>query len=281
MDRRRGLDIGRGLLFVAVDAIVEFLVAVGHERLASTGRNVAAGAVGLRFDQRSRPGGFSVNQPGYGTPQVLESGSKMDSGILPVVRASRPLRVRLLRAGILLVIFCAGSIAGYCVGTMQLIEQLTQTETPSSKAYKTPEKFTEWLLAQWKKDLSLTDEQYPVVEKIVRRHHEAFDRIRREVQPKFAREMATMDREMRLVLNDSQKVLWEKRMEWTRNHRHRSPSGGGPSRGPSKDDSKFAQPDKRPPGEWSRDRSGNGRDHRAPSREDGAQGAPPEKTPPK
>ncbi len=216
-----------------------------------------------------------MNQPGYGTSQVLESGSKMDSGILPVVRAARPLRVRILRSGILLVIFCAGSIAGYCVGTMQLIEQLTQAETPSSKAYKTPEKFTEWLLAQWKKDLSLTDEQYPVVEKIVRRHHEAFDKIRMEVQPKFAREMANMDREMRQVLDDSQKVLWEKRMEWSRNHRNRAPSGG-PSRSPSKEGDRFAKPDNRPPSSWPRDRTTEGRGDQKPN-SNGAPVVPPVK----
>lgn len=208
-----------------------------------------------------------MNQPGYGTSQVLESGSKMDSATLPVVRTSRPLRVRLLRTGILLVIFSAGGIAGYCVGTMQLLEHWTQTESPASNAYKTPEKFIEWLLAQWKKDLGLTEAQFPQVEKIVRRHHEAFDRIRQQTQPLFAKEMDNMDREMRLVLTDPQKPLWEKKMEWSRNHR-RGPSPGGMSRGSSKGE-------KRPPGEWSRDRSGDGRGEHGPK--DSGSGKTPER----
>lgn len=156
----------------------------------------------------------------------------MDSAVLPAVRAKRPLRVRLLRTGILLVIFCAGSIAGYCVGTMQLLEQLTQTDSPATKTVKDPDRFTEWLLAQLKKDLSLTEAQYPQVEKIIRRHHEAFNEIRERVQPLFAKEMANMDRDMIAVLDDQQGTLWKARMERMRSW-PRSP-GGGRDRGHSK-----------------------------------------------
>lgn len=112
------------------------------------------------------------------------------------------------------VIFVGGGVAGYCVGTMQLL----QFESGPGDVAKTPDKFTEFLLAHLKKDLSLTEAQYPQVEKIVLRHHVEFDKIRKESQAAFAKEMAKMDVDMFAVLNEAQAQLWKTRMERMRSH---------------------------------------------------------------
>lgn len=171
----------------------------------------------------------------------------MDSAPVSVQRVPRTLRARLLRLGVMMVIFVGGGVAGYCVGTMQLLE----FDTTAGNVAKQPDKFTEYLLAHVKKDLSLTEEQYPQVEKIFLRHHEAFDRMRRESQAAFAKEMAKMDVEMFGVLSETQAQLWKTRMERMRGRWHR-PSSGGSSRrdkGNGKPDFERRPPDSRPKGE--------------------------------
>src|SRR3982751_5098707 len=109
----------------------------------------------------------------------------MDTLPTAVQRAPRSLRARLLRCVVLSVIFLAGGVAGYCVGTMQLLD------SPLPSVVGEKDKFTEFLLAHLKKDLSLTEAQYPQVERIVLQHHAAFDEIRKTVQPLYAKEMAS------------------------------------------------------------------------------------------
>lgn len=190
----------------------------------------------------------------------------MEPAPVPVQRAPRSLRARLLRFGVMSVIFLGGGVAGYCVGTMQLLE----FDTTAGDVAKQPDKFTEYLLAHVKKDLSLSEEQYPQVERIFLRHHEAFDRMRKESQAAFAKEMAKMDVEMFGVLNETQAQLWKTRMERMRGRWHR-PSSGGSSRrdkGNGKPDSERKPPDSRPAGDKDRrPESENPKSTPAPARE--------------
>lgn len=155
----------------------------------------------------------------------------MESGPLNVQRPRRPFGARLARWGLMTVIFVAGGVAGYCVGTAQLM----RAETPSSAAISRPERFTEYLLAALKKDLSLTDAQYPEVETILRRHHKEFDDLRTKFQPLFDKQMAQMERELQKVLDAAQWKLYQERMERMRSRRHRPPPSGGGPRSPGRD----------------------------------------------
>lgn len=157
----------------------------------------------------------------------------MDSGPITIQQPPRSTRARLLRWGIMTVIFAGGSVAGFCVGTMQLIERVTP---PNPTAQ--PNKFTAWMLGQLKKDLKLTDAQCPKVEKIILQHHAAFNA-----------EMAAMDRDMLAVLDEPQRQLYKQRMQrgpW------RGRPGGGGRRGSDHKDKNHEQKDNASTGEKSK-----------------------------
>ena len=150
-----------------------------------------------------------MNQPGSGNLQVLEADPKMEAPPLMIARPRRPWRARLARWGIMLIIFVAGGVAGYSVGTVRLMESETATVVTQ------PNKFTEYLLGKLKVDLSLTDAQYLDVKKILVHSHEAFNK-----------EMTRLDRDMQSVLTPPQ---WAKYKERMRNRHRRGPGGpGGP-----------------------------------------------------
>ena len=135
----------------------------------------------------------------------------MEAPPLMIARPRRPWRARLARWGIMLVIFVAGGVAGYSVGTVRLMESESATATVVTQ----PNKFTEYLLGKLKVDLTLTDAQYPEVKKILVRSHEAFNK-----------EMTQLDRDMQSVLTPPQ---WAKYKERMRNRHRRGPGGpGGP-----------------------------------------------------
>ncbi|MDB5335227.1 MAG: hypothetical protein JWN70_846 [Planctomycetaceae bacterium] len=153
---------------------------------------------------------------------VLEAGSKMETPplkSLPLAR--RPLRARLARWGVLLVIFVAGGVAGYSVGTMRPLE----SDIPR-RGFR-PEQFPDILLAKLQKDLTLTDVQTPKVKDLLVRRHKKFDELRIQVQPLFEKAMGDLDREMQAVLTPAQWELYkERRASW-----HRGGPGRGPGRG--------------------------------------------------
>ena len=174
-------------------------------------------------------GGFAVNQPGSGAVQVLEAGSKMETPPLKSLpRAPRPLRARLARWGVMLVIFMAGGVAGYSVGTMRSLD----TEATARGAWSRPGDFTKNLLAKLEKDLVLTPDQTPKVYDILVRRHKKFDDLWKQTQPLFESAMGELDREMQAVLTPAQ---WERYKEQrARRHRHGPPGsgrGGPPGRG--------------------------------------------------
>lgn len=184
----------------------------------------------------------------------------MESVPLPIPRPLRSFPARLLRWAIMAVIFAAGGVAGFCVGTMELIEQVT----PPRSDPKNSDKFTEWMLGHLKKDLSLTEAQCPRVEKIVRQHHAAFDEIRGRFQPQFEAEMAKMDREMLAVLDQPQQELYKTRMQQRGSNRwggRGGPNRGGSRRGPDQKDKnhdkKAGQPSTEKAGQSDADKAGD------------------------
>ncbi len=156
----------------------------------------------------------------------------MDSLPLAVQPPRRTLRARLVRCGVMLVIFLAGGVAGYSVGVGTM--QWSNFDTAQVKVMTEPSKFTEFLLAQLKKDLVLNDAQYPEDQKILVRHHEGFDKIRRQTQPLFDKQMATLEREMQAVLTPTQWTRYKGQLEWMKK-RHSRPSNGGSPRPPGKE----------------------------------------------
>lgn len=75
-----------------------------------------------------------------------------------------------------------------------------------------PRPRTDSLMQHFKTSLELTDAQYADVEKVIRRHHESLEKIRRQVAPMYVAEFDQMDQDMQEVLNDPhQKELWKKK----------------------------------------------------------------------
>lgn len=187
--------------------------------------------------------------------QVLPASSTMEAAPLLIKPPRRTWRARLARWSVMLVIFLAGGVAGYSVGTVRSID----FGSPETTVMKQPSEFTSMLLAKLKVDLSLTDAQYPEVEKIIVRHHQAFSDLRQKTQPLFEKLMAQLERDMESVLDPTQYQRYKERMK---NRFRRGPSSsGGPGRGPRH--------------EGHRDYGPGGRDHRPPHDKRSADGASP------
>lgn len=189
--------------------------------------------------------------------QVVEAGSKMETPpLIGLPQPSRPLRARLARWGVMLIIFMAGGVAGYSVGTMRAFD----SEATARGAWGRPGFFTQHLLAQMQKDLVLTDEQTPKVKDILVRRHKKFDDLRKQTQPLFEKAMGELDREMQAVLTPAQ---WERYKEQRASrHRRGPPPPGSSSRGGSGR------------GEGHRDDHGSGRGGRPPHDEKGSPRGP-------
>lgn len=256
-------------------------MAIGDERLASLGGDVGAVVVEIGFERINETiaGGRGTQRVSRlaGKSRKVDCGSRLGSSLLSrlvdlrlsrlngsagaspsrsfslwlraitmdtvpltVQRPPRSFRARLLRWGVMSIIFVGGGVAWFCVGTMQLIEHMT----PAQQLAEKPDRFTEFLLAHLKKDLSLSDAQYPLVEKIVLKHHAAFDELRKKTQPLFEKEMAKMDRDMLAVLDETQGDLWKTRMKRMGGHWRGGRPGGGPPR--SNRDGKPREPDRKP-----------------------------------
>lgn len=199
--------------------------------------------------------------------QVLEAGStKMETPPLNLTRSRRPLRARLARWGVMLVIFLAGGVAGYSIGTVRFFEYDVQ----ATGVLNQPDKFTEYLLGKLKVDLSLTETQYPEVAKVIVRHHEAFEKIKRQTQPLFEKEMAQLEREMQSILTPTQWKRYKEQLDRMRNRFRRGPPPpGGPGRGgPGRD--------YRGPGFGHGDRSHDGK---RPPRDSSSSGRPEQDAP--
>ena len=191
--------------------------------------------------------------------QALEAVPKMEAPPLMIQPSRRPWRSRLARWGVMLVIFMAGGVAGYSVGTVRSID----FAAPDANALNKQSEFTAMLLAKLKADLSLTDAQYPEVEKIIVRHHQEFTNLRLQTQPLFEKLMTQLERDMQSVLNPTQWQRYKEQLDRMKSRFRRGPPGpGSPGRAGPRHESH-------------RDRGPGGRDR--PSHED--KGAPRDKKP--
>lgn len=81
--------------------------------------------------------------------------------------------------------------------------------------------------------LKLDDAQMVTVEKLMRRHFETMNRIRRESQPLFDKEVESFEQDVAAVLNADQKKAWHERMTGMRRMwSHRPHRGKGDRSGP-------------------------------------------------
>jgi hypothetical protein len=122
-----------------------------------------------------------------------------------------------MRLCLLVFIFSAGGVTGYCVGSILMEQKYVGI-------MKEPRPRADSVMKYFKSNLELTEDQCPEVEKIIRRHHESLEKIRRQVAPMYLAEFDHMDQEMRGVLGNShQQELWKKRAtgmrEWWANGR--------------------------------------------------------------
>ena len=160
--------------------------------------------------------------------QVLPASSTMDAAPLLAKLPRRTWRARLARWAVMLVIFLAGGVAGYSVGTVRSID----FAVPETNALNKPDGWTSMLLAKLKVDLSLTDAQYPEVEKIMVRHHQEFTNLRLKTQPLFENLMSQLERDMASVLTPTQWQRYKEQLDRMRSRFRGGPRPpGGPGRG--------------------------------------------------
>jgi hypothetical protein len=107
-----------------------------------------------------------------------------------------------MRLCLLLLIFTAGGVAGYSVGTV-----LTERRVQAILKDPPPESLTNFL----KTSLALTEAQFPEVEKVIARRHAAMNKIRQQTAPQYVAVFEEMDQEMQAILDESQREIWKKK----------------------------------------------------------------------
>ena len=107
-------------------------------------------------------------------------------------------RMTLLGAALLL----AGMVIGAAGGILI-------TRHVVHKAVKNPEQTRAQVIARMKRQLKLDPEQGPLFDEIAAIRGQAFRDIRRSTIPAIRAEFATLDLEMRELLNDEQEKTWE------------------------------------------------------------------------
>lgn len=138
------------------------------------------------------------------------------STVLPPrgTRLQRIFRSIWMRLILLSLIFTAGGVAGYSVGSVWTQNRLQEYMRHPPR----PDVFMKDL----KTSLELSEDQFADVEKIFRRHHEGIEKIREQVSPLYKREFEQMDQELQAVLNETQRELWKQKLA-----KMRSPWGNG------------------------------------------------------
>lgn len=136
-----------------------------------------------------------------------------ESPAAPLVVAKPGARHRLwLTALWSLLTFVAGAVAGGAGATIYVQNQRHQGHSGGRHGPPTVEQ----VVADLRKDLSLTDDQLASIEPIVRRHLERFKEIHKE----FDGERKQYDEEFSNLLTDAQREKWQaKRGRWKHGRR--------------------------------------------------------------
>ncbi|MDB5389020.1 MAG: hypothetical protein JWM11_4666 [Planctomycetaceae bacterium] len=137
-------------------------------------------------------------------------------------RVFRSLWTRLF---LLVLIFCAGSVAGFSLGSVWT--QNWQQEKLEEIIKKPPSR--ESISERLKTSLNLTDAQFPEVQNVISRHHAALEKIRQQVAPMYVAVFDEMDQEMKAILTESQREIWKKKAAGMREfwEKGRPPGGRG------------------------------------------------------
>lgn len=126
-----------------------------------------------------------------------------------VSRWRRVFRSLWMRLFLLVLIFSAGGVAGLSLGSVWT--QNHQQERLHD-LMKNPRPRPESLSQRLKTSLELSDEQFPEVEKVVRKHHAALEKIRQQVAPLYVGVFDEMDLEMQALLTtETQRETWRKK----------------------------------------------------------------------
>jgi hypothetical protein len=143
------------------------------------------------------------------------NGVEVDNALPEPSAVVPPRRNRGMFMGLLAAVFVSGGVVGGGAGML-----ITQQQF--SDCLRHPERMPARMMAMFKSELNLTDEQTKQVDEIVCRHHEQIESIRAEVRPRFAAEFNALHDEVNAVLTDAQRAKWEEMRERFRKDMPRS-----------------------------------------------------------
>jgi hypothetical protein len=126
-----------------------------------------------------------------------------------------PRRNRGMFLGLMAAVFLSGGVVGG--GTGMLI-----TQQKFSDCLRHPERMSARMVAMFRSELGLTEDQAKQVDEIVQRHHEQIEAIRSEVRPRFSAEWNSMHEEVKAVLTEEQRTKLEEMRERFRKDMPRS-----------------------------------------------------------
>jgi len=94
-----------------------------------------------------------------------------------------------------------------------------------------PKRMPERIVDSMREGLKLSDAQADRIEAILERHHDEFDAIRREMEPRIQAHMDQVNTEIQEVLTPQQREEWERRFVRERHRWSRPPGAWGPHGG--------------------------------------------------
>lgn len=131
---------------------------------------------------------------------------------------TRPLAL----AGVGVLIFVCGGVAGYALSVQSLKKEMSERRDPIKVR---PE-----IITYWKEHLSLNDVQSEEMNEILKAHFARISELRKSVVPEIERENDALRDKVSTILEPEQREAWLKRWEQIREMFRRGPGPGGPSR---------------------------------------------------
>jgi hypothetical protein len=143
------------------------------------------------------------------------NGVEVDNTMPEPSAAGSPRRNWGMFVGLLAAVFVSGGVVGGGAGMLI-------TQQRFSDCLRHPERMPARMMAMFRSELNLTDEQTEQVDEIVCRHHEQIEAIRTDVRPRFSAEFNALHDEVNAVLTDAQRAKWNEMRERFRKDMPRS-----------------------------------------------------------
>jgi len=124
-------------------------------------------------------------------------------------------RARTFRRLIILVLFVTtfgcGAVAGGLFASNRFAEQIREGS-------QNPEYHCGSVLEQMKTELELSEEQVVKVKPLLDEHFKIISQIRQQAIPQVVKEQMRLEERVAEHLNDDQRVAWQERCRWVREH---------------------------------------------------------------